>query len=312
MARPTSQGLKDNEALSANAEIMGSIQKYLNSSLETAQILGLTTDSLENFKRACETFTRAQYMNQGRLVLDEYQQQCRNKFGEESGVIFTIGVWMAGAEATAAYGRGFRRSERPGTYDLIVRNVGWLKDNAANIRLSQDQIDDLFANLNTDPGPPFYSIQDGLQQIRDSWRDELQNQPPIYQVFALTDGNFSDIVVQSDLPILVVFGPRFNPQTATLIKRIEDMVPHYTGKAKFGTAEPQTCPKIYQQEKIMKPPLVRLYKKGVVVGELKGEMSEEAIKRLIDDNISFTGLLGIEMQTPTTPEKKKKKKKKNN
>jgi thioredoxin 1 len=298
LGRPGSEGLKDQDLLANDSRIMGNIQKYLGKAVETAEKLGISSASIKKFLADCESFTRAQYMKEGDQVRDRLQAACRIKFGEGAAVIFTMGVWMGGAQNIASTGAQFTRGQRPGTYKLVQRNVGWMQQSAPALGLDTDRIKRLNESLNSRAGISFTSIQDSLENIRDRWREELLNQPGFAIATVLTDANWNTEVVQSDIPVLVVFGANFNPPSARLISTVKGMAKKYEGKVKFLTADPKDCPKTCRKEKIMSMPLIRIYNKGAKMGELIGNQPAEAISRFIDETIS-TGLLGIVMDKPS-------------
>ncbi|MFC2156580.1 thioredoxin family protein [Acidobacteriota bacterium] len=303
MGRPGSEGLRDQDLLVSDSRIMQNVRDYVGRAVKTAEELGIPTDSLNQFLANCENFTRSQYMTQGRQMIDFLQNSCRNMFGETGAVIFTIGVWMGGAQNLSEFARQYSRVQRPGTYALIQRNVGWMQQNAPVVELSVDRINRLGTGLNTPTGLPFGGILNDLEAVLDQWRRELLGQPGFPVTSVVTDSNWNAEVMQAGLPVLVVFGASFNPQSARLIKTVKGMANKYKRKVKFVTADPKDCPKTFGNERIMNMPVMRIYFKGQMTGELTGNQTEENISKFIDENLGQPGILGIEMARPVIKKK---------
>ena len=298
LGRPCSQGLRDNDMLAVNSRIMQNVRSYLNDAIRLAQQLEIDSAGIDLFKQNCEQYTRSQYMTQGRILMDNLQQICNTNFGEEGAVIFTMGIWMGGAECTAAFGAGFDRSQRPGTYALIQRNVGWMRDNAPRISLDTRQINRLFDNMNRDPGVSFSSARSSLRRIREDWITELRQQPSFFQLVNLTDATWESEVLQSSIPVLVVFGPSYDVPSRRMIKVIEGMLKEYLGRVKFAIAPLPQCKGTYQKMRVMAFPTLLLFKGGNQIARKQGGQSEAAIRALIDANLESEGLLGIKMAKP--------------
>ncbi len=303
LGRAVSMGLDMNALLSSNSQIYTNIRRCLGNVLSIAGNLGLPTESIRTLLRDVPMLSRQQYLDQSpqgprgrsRVLMDELQQQCRDRFGEQAALIFSQGVWLGGAEGTADYGQGYTRETRPGTYDLLRRNVTWLQGNAGASGLSQAPIDRLDAELarGITFGQAFYN----LESLRRRWLQELLDQPSLsgsVPLVELSDSNWNSEVGQSPTPVLVVFCSSFDANSGKQVKVIEGIAGKYPG-VKFAKADMRDCRKIFQQEGITAFPIIRLYKNGRSVGQLQGKQNEEAIANLIGSGQSSGGLLGVEM-----------------
>ena len=306
VGRPCAQGIGDNAALASDARILSEVRRGLSGAVAAANNLGLSSQSLGALLREAPSLTRAQYLGLGsfapgrsRVVMDELQQGCRQKYGEEAATLFTQGVWMGGAQCTARAGEGFDRRERPGTYALVERNVSWMEGNAAAVGCSKDAISRLRQQMATRPGPAFGEIRARLEDIARAWRDELRKQPPFgaAPVVQLTNENWVAEVVRSEVPVLVLFMTPSSPPAMKQLKFLEEYAGHYdAGTVKFGRAEPKTCGKVFQQERIIAIPEIRLYRNGHSAGKLESLNDKAALDRLLQSGPSSGGgLLGIEM-----------------
>jgi hypothetical protein len=308
-AGPCALDLEGDGPLSAIPGIIGGIQNAMAEAQEITELLVLDGAAIEAFRRSCPGFSVPQYRQESRRLLDDLQDLCRQKFGETAAVMFTMGVWMRGAECLARSGSGFDRNSRPGTYSLVRRNVGWMQENAAGVGLRGESILSLRQSLDRSAGMRFSSISASLVQILEDWRGDLRSQPSFAAVLDLFDDNWASEVAQSDLPVLVLLGQSGETGSQKTYSAMKELLKDYSGQVRLGYATERTCPRLYRTENISRFPLLRLYKSGKAAAFLEGIQSAETIKLFLDENLgSGVSLLGIEMPGPVKKKVKKKKK----
>ncbi len=102
----------------------------------------------------------------------------------QSSGLFVAGVHHAGAECIASHVRSFSVAQRPGSLDLIKRNVTWMAENIQNQQLGLN-LEPLNAILDAIDGRvPFGVLYGMLVQLRTDWQQELLVQAPFGTTYA--------------------------------------------------------------------------------------------------------------------------------
>lgn len=97
----------------------------------------------------------------------------------------------------------------------------------------------------------------------------------------LTDQNFNDEVLKSDMPVLVDFWAEWCHPCRIVGPIVEELAQEYTGKLKVGklNVDQNQIPGSYG---IMSIPSLLIFKNGQVVKSMVGAQSKENFKREID------------------------------
>lgn len=95
--------------------------------------------------------------------------------------------------------------------------------------------------------------------------------------------NFEEVVVKSDLPVVVdLWGPQCGPCLA-LMPDVEKLSESYEGKVKFGKINVAENRRLCMSLKVMGVPTILFYKDGVQVDKITGDdVSVDAIKERAD------------------------------
>ncbi|MEE9447196.1 MAG: thioredoxin TrxA [Arenicellales bacterium] len=105
------------------------------------------------------------------------------------------------------------------------------------------------------------------------------------QIVQLTDANFEQEVLQSDIPVLVDYWAEWCGPCKMIGPILEELVAEYDGKVKIAKINidenPQTPPKFG----IRSIPTLMVFKGGDVEGTKVGAASKSDLSRFIDDNI---------------------------
>lgn len=97
----------------------------------------------------------------------------------------------------------------------------------------------------------------------------------------LTDQNFDQEVLKSDLPVLVDFWAIWCPPCQILGPTIEELANDFGGKVKFGKLDVDQNPKMAEKYEILSIPTLLIFKNGKVVKQIIGvKPKEELVKEL--------------------------------
>lgn len=97
----------------------------------------------------------------------------------------------------------------------------------------------------------------------------------------LTDNNFGDEVLRSDLPVLVDFWATWCGPCRMVAPLIEELAAEYEGRAKVGKVDVDNNPRIAAQFGIRSIPTLLFFKDGQVVAQQIGASP----KRILADKL---------------------------
>ena len=97
----------------------------------------------------------------------------------------------------------------------------------------------------------------------------------------LTDDNFKDEVLNSDLPVLVDFWAVWCGPCRMIAPIIEEMASEFEGRAKIGKLDVDNNPRVAMNFGIRSIPTLLFFKDGQVVDQLIGASS----KRVLSDKL---------------------------
>ncbi len=100
-----------------------------------------------------------------------------------------------------------------------------------------------------------------------------------------TDNNFSDEVVNSELPALVDFWAEWCAPCKSIAPIVEELAAEYQSKVKIGKLNVDENPKTATQYGIRGIPTLLLFKDGKVVQQMVGVKSKTEIQKIMDSNI---------------------------
>lgn len=93
----------------------------------------------------------------------------------------------------------------------------------------------------------------------------------------LTDANFEEEVIKSDLPVLVDFFATWCGPCKMMAPVLEDLAKEYAGKIKIGKLDVDQNQNTSSQYGIMSIPSLLFFKAGKVVSSLVGFRPKEAL-----------------------------------
>jgi thioredoxin 1 len=104
-------------------------------------------------------------------------------------------------------------------------------------------------------------------------------------MLVLTDSNFKEQVVDSDLPALVDFWAEWCAPCKTIGPIVEELAREYQSKVRIGKLNVDENPKTATQFSIRGIPTLLLFKDGKVINQMVGVKSKIEIQKNLDDNI---------------------------
>lgn len=93
----------------------------------------------------------------------------------------------------------------------------------------------------------------------------------------VTDGNFKNEVLESQLPVVVDFWAVWCGPCKMIAPIIEELANEYDGKMKFGKLDADMNPQVSTQYGIRSIPTLLVFKGGRVVDQIVGAMPKKAL-----------------------------------
>lgn len=105
----------------------------------------------------------------------------------------------------------------------------------------------------------------------------------------LTDLNFENEVIESDLPVLVDFWAPWCAPCRLIGPTIDELAKEYEGKLKVGKMNVDENNKTAARFSIMSIPTLLIFRKGEIVKTIVGSQSKERFKQQIEEVLGFRG-----------------------
>ncbi len=101
----------------------------------------------------------------------------------------------------------------------------------------------------------------------------------------LTDNNFKQEVLESDLPVLVDFWATWCGPCKMIAPLIDELAREYQGRIKIGKLNVDENSQIATRYGIMSIPTLIFFKKGKVLEQVVGALNKTELKRKIEESI---------------------------
>lgn len=101
----------------------------------------------------------------------------------------------------------------------------------------------------------------------------------------LTDANFNQEVLQSNVPVLVDCWATWCGPCRMIAPIIEELAGEYAGKAKIGKLEVEENPAVSAQLNVQSIPTILFYKNGKVVDQVVGAVPKKVLAGKLDAQI---------------------------
>ncbi len=100
----------------------------------------------------------------------------------------------------------------------------------------------------------------------------------------VSDANFEEEVINSDIPVLVVFWAEWSGISRQVRKLAKEYAPNYSGSVKFVMVDVDAVPGATQQNRINSVPTCIIFKDGISVGRLVGYINSKQLANFLEKN----------------------------
>jgi thioredoxin 1 len=101
-------------------------------------------------------------------------------------------------------------------------------------------------------------------------------------LYHVTDGDFDQQVLQSDIPALVDFWAAWCGPCRTVGPIVEELAEEYKGKIKVAKLDVDNNKQVASKYGVRGIPTLMLFKDGQIVDQIVGAVSKSRIKELLD------------------------------
>lgn len=101
----------------------------------------------------------------------------------------------------------------------------------------------------------------------------------------ITNENFDDEVLKSELPVLVDFSATWCGPCRRMEPIIEEIAGEYDGKVKVCTADVDQCTDVAKKFGIMAVPTFMMFKGGEVSGQTQGSMPKVKLAEFVESGM---------------------------
>jgi len=104
-------------------------------------------------------------------------------------------------------------------------------------------------------------------------------------IFHVTDGKFSEEVLQSDLPVLVDFWAPWCRPCLAIAPAVEELAKEYSARIKVGKMNVDENPQTPSSFGIRGIPTLILFKGGKAVNQVVGAVPKTRLKAMIEESL---------------------------
>jgi len=105
------------------------------------------------------------------------------------------------------------------------------------------------------------------------------------EIIELSDANFDEQVLKSNLPVLVDFWASWCGPCRMVAPVVEEIAKEYTGRVKVGKLNVDDNPDTTSKYQIRSIPTLILFKEGKIKAQTIGAQPKEMLKAFIDQNL---------------------------
>lgn len=105
-------------------------------------------------------------------------------------------------------------------------------------------------------------------------------------ILEVTDGNFDQMVLKSDQPVMVDFWAPWCGPCKALAPIVDEVAVAYQGKLKVGKMDVDTSPVTPQRYGVRGVPTLLIFKGGQVQEQIVGYKDRDALERILNKHLS--------------------------
>ena len=103
------------------------------------------------------------------------------------------------------------------------------------------------------------------------------------KTIAVDESNFEQLVLQSEIPVLVDFWATWCGPCRMVAPVVEELAEEYAGRVSFGKVDVDQNPRVASQYGIMSIPSLLIFKDGKPVSNIVGFRPKDQLKKSLDD-----------------------------
>ena len=101
----------------------------------------------------------------------------------------------------------------------------------------------------------------------------------------VNDGNFDEIVIKSDKPVVVDFWAEWCGPCKMLTPVLDELATEFSGKAKIAKCNVDEAGELATEYRITSIPALIVFKGGKVVAQAVGARPKKEIQKLVSENL---------------------------
>ncbi len=105
-------------------------------------------------------------------------------------------------------------------------------------------------------------------------------------IFEVTDGNFDQVVLKSDQPVLIDFWAAWCGPCKALSPIVDEVATSFEGKVKVGKMDVDASPVTPQRYGVRGIPTLLIFKNGQVQEQIVGYVPRETIEKALNKLVS--------------------------
>jgi thioredoxin 1 len=104
-------------------------------------------------------------------------------------------------------------------------------------------------------------------------------------ILEVTDGNFDQVVLKSDQPVILDFWAAWCGPCKALAPIVDEVAAAYHGKVKVGKMDVDRCPATPQRYGVRGIPTLLIFKGGQVQEQIVGYVPRETIEKALNKHV---------------------------